>query len=265
MQREASEDRSHQELAAFQTLIETVNRLFAPGGCPWDLEQTHESLKRNLLEECYEALEAIDCGHPKKISEEMGDILVQVVFHANIAKKTGGFTLEDVLTQTNEKLVRRHPHVFGDVKVSDAREVERNWERLKRTEGRERSAAEGIPHETPALAYAQLMQERVARRGFDWDDAAGVLAKIAEEAMEVRCAEGKDRKASEIGDLLFALVNLARWEGIHAEDALRKANLRFKKRYITMEGLAKEKGEDFATLSLNKMEELWQEAKKRVG
>ena len=229
------------------------------------MEQTHDSLKRNLLEECYEALEAIDSGHSKKISEEMGDILLQVVFHANIAKKAGEFTLEDVLTQTNEKLVRRHPHVFGDVKVADAREVERNWERLKRSEGKDRSAVEGIPNDTPALAYAQLMRDRVAKRGFDWDDASGVLAKIAEEAMEVRCAEGKDRKASEIGDLLFTLVNLASWEGVHAEDALRRANLRFKQRYMTMEDLAKERGEDFTSLPLSKKEELWQEAKERVG
>ena len=258
-------DPSQQDLGTFKALISLVDRLRSPGGCPWDLEQTHQSLKRNLLEECYEVLEAIDRQDPKKISEEMGDILVQVAFHADIGKRSGQFTLEDILTQTNQKLIRRHPHVFGDTKVSDAREVEHNWERLKRQEGDRRSPVEGIPGEMPSLAHAQLMQDRDARAGFDWDDVSGVLSKIAEEIGEVENAEGPDEKASEIGDLLFALVNLARWQGVHAEDALRQANQRFKRRYMAMEKLATQRGLDFTSLPLDDKEKLWQEAKRMVG
>ena len=253
------------ETAAFQSLVRTVDRLRSPGGCPWDLEQTHESLKRNLLEECYEALEAIDSGDPSELADEMGDVLLQVLFHSDIARKSGDFTLADVMNRSVDKLVRRHPHVFGDTKVADAREVERNWEKLKRAEGRQRSIVEGIPSETPSLAYAQLMQERAARVGFDWEDVDGVLAKVAEEAREVVDAQGADAKAVEIGDLLFALVNVARWQGIHAEDALRRANGKFRKRYLAMEGLAKERGVEFDRLSMDGKESLWQEAKSLVG
>ncbi len=253
------------EVTAFEALVRIVDRLRSPGGCPWDLEQTHRSLKRNLLEECYEALEAIDSQDPQELSEEMGDVLLQVLFHADIARKAGHFTLAEVMNQSADKLVRRHPHVFGDTKVADAREVERNWEMIKQAEGGRRSAVEGIPSETPSLAYAQLMQERASRVGFDWDDVDGVLAKIAEEAREVVTAQGADQKAGEIGDLLFALVNLARWQGIHAEDALRQANRKFKKRYLTMEQLARERGVNFTGMLMDDKEALWQEAKALVG
>ncbi len=254
-------DPSEQDLGSLEALIAIVGRLRSPGGCPWDLEQTHETLKRHLLEECHEALEAIDSRDPKKISEEMGDLLIQVVFHADIAARAGHFSIEDVLTQTNQKLVRRHPHVFGGAKVSGAEEVERNWERLKRSEGNHRSPVEGIPGAMPSLAHAQLMQERVARAGFDWDDVSGALSKVDEETLEVEEAESPQQKESEIGDLLFALVNLARWEGVHAEEALRRANLRFKKRYLAMEGLASERGLNLADLPLSEKEALWREAK----
>lgn len=253
------------EITAFEALVRVVDRLRSPGGCPWDLEQTHLSLKRNLLEECYEALEAIDSQDPKELSEEMGDLLIQVLFHADIARKAGHFTLAEVLNQGVDKMVRRHPHVFGDTKVADAREVERNWERLKRAEGKKRSAVEGIPPEIPALAYTQLMGERTSRVGFDWDDVDGVIEKIAEEAREVVAAESPEEKTAEFGDLLFALVNLARWQGIHAEDALRQANRKFKERYLAMERLAKERSIDFDKLSMDGKEALWQEAKTLVG
>ncbi len=253
------------EITSFEELIRIVDRLRSPGGCPWDLEQTHVSLKRNLLEECYEALEAIDSQDPQELSEEMGDVLLQVLFHADIARKAGHFTMAEVMDRSAEKLVRRHPHVFGDVKVADAREVERNWERMKRAEGKSRSAVEGIPSDTPSLAYAQLMQERAARVGFDWEDAEGVLDKIAEEAQEVLDAEGAEEKAGEIGDLLFAIVNLARWQGIHAEDALRQANRKFRDRYLAMERLSKERGVEFDELSMEGKESLWGEAKGLVG
>lgn len=255
------------EMGEFQTLVDIVRRLRAPGGCPWDLEQTHQSLKRNLLEESYEVLEAIDRGDPAVLADELGDILVQVAFHADIARETGDFELSDVLTRINDKLVRRHPHVFAGETVGDAREVERNWERLKAEErdrqGVRKSPVEGIPSDLPALAYAQLMQDRVGRAGFEWDDISGVLDKIVEEVEEYRKAETEEQRADELGDLLFTVVNFARWSGVHAEDVLRQANQRFRSRYLGMEGLAEERGLDFTALPLNEKEELWQESKRR--
>ena len=256
---------SEEQLGSFQTLVDIVDRLRSPGGCPWDLEQTHASLKRNLLEECYEVLEAIDRGSTQALSEELGDILVQVAFHAHIAQEAGEFDLADVLAQINRKLVRRHPHVFGDVEVTDAREVERNWEKLKQAEkgqeGSKRSPVVGIPKDLPSLAYAQLMQDRAGRAGFEWDDISGVLDKVVEEVEELRRAGSHGEKSSELGDLLFTLVNLSRWLNIQAEDALRQANHRFQGRYTTMERLAADRGLDFAQLPLVAKEELWQEAK----
>ena len=256
---------SESDLGQFQTLMDIVERLRAPGGCPWDREQTHQSLKRNLVEEAYEVLEAIDQDNPKLLSEELGDLLVQVAFHADIAREAGEFQLADVITQINRKLVRRHPHVFGDASVSDAREVERNWERIKAEErqekGEERSVVDGIPKDLPALSYAQLMQDRVARVGFEWDDVSGVLDKIEEEVQELREAVTNGEKTHELGDIFFAVVNLARWLDIQAEDALRQANRRFQWRYNKMEELARERGMDFAGLPLDRKEALWQEAK----
>ena len=253
------------EHACLQTLVSIVERLRSPGGCPWDREQTHASLKRNLLEECYEMLEAIDRGDPVKLSEELGDVLVQVVFHSQMAAEAHEFGMEDVLTKVNQKLIRRHPHVFGDAVASDPREVERNWEALKAQEGPGRSPAEGIPRELPALAYAQLMQDRVSKVGFEWEDVSGVLDKVSEEVDELRNASGQDEKTGEIGDLLFSIVNLARWLGIHAEDALCQANTRFQVRYMTMEKLASERGLGFPQLPLEEKEKLWQEAKGLTG
>jgi len=247
-------------------MVDIVARLRAPGGCPWDQEQTHGSLKRNLLEECYEVLEAIDRGEPKLLAEELGDLLVQVAFHADIARESGEFDLADVLTAINRKLVRRHPHVFGDVTVSDAREVERNWERLKEQErnqqGIKRSPVDSIPKDLPALTYAQLMQDRVGRVGFEWEDISGVLDKISEEVEELRQASNEAETIHELGDLFFSLVNLSRWLNIQAEDALRQANLRFRQRYNRMEDLAARRGQNFAQLTLDEKEALWQESKR---
>jgi len=249
--------------------MDIVARLRAPGGCPWDLEQTHESLKRNLLEESYEVIEAIDQGDPAVLSEELGDLLVQVAFHADIAKEAGDFQLEDVIREINAKLVRRHPHVFADGHAKDAREVERNWERIKAEEreakGEIKSPVEGIPGDLPALAYAQLMQDRVGKAGFEWNDISGVLDKIVEEVAELKAAATPEEKMHELGDLLFTMVNLTRWSGEHAEDVLRKANQRFGKRYLGMEKLAADRSLDFNSLSLDQKEELWQEAKRLVG
>ena len=241
-------------------------RLRAPGGCPWDREQTHESLKRNLLEEAHEALEAIDADDPALLTEELGDLLVQIAFHADIAREAGQFEMGDVVERINRKLIRRHPHVFADVTVSDAREVERNWERIKAKEraavGTRKSPVDGIPASLPALAASQLMQDRVARAGFEWHDVSGVLDKIAEEIEEFREARTSEEQVHELGDLLFALVNLSRWVDVHAEDVLRQANARFRSRYLGMEELADQRGLDFEALALEEKEELWQEVKR---
>ena len=254
------------QIGEFQSLIDIVARLRAPGGCPWDAEQTHESLKRNLLEECYEALEAIDNETPMELAEELGDILVQVAFHADIARQAGSFDIADVLTAINRKLIRRHPHVFADGTASDARQVERNWEQLKAEERRQAgkpdpSAMDSVPVALPALTAAQLIQDRAARFGFDWDEVDGVLDKITEEIAEFRAAKTESERADEFGDILFALVNLARWSGVHAEDALRQSNGRFRNRYRTMERLARERGLEFGAMELEDKEALWQEAK----
>lgn len=260
------------DLGHFQTLVDLVARLRAPGGCPWDREQTHASLKRHLLEECYETLEAIDQESPPLLAEELGDLLVQIAFHADIAREAGEFTLADVLTGINGKLIRRHPHVFGNAgRIADAREVERNWERLKAAERAQpgeaapRSPVDGIPRDLPALSFAQLMQDRVSRAGFDWEDVSGVLDKVVEEVAELRQATTGPEKVHELGDLFLVLVNLCRWLDVAAEDALRQANGRFRRRYLRMEALARERGLDFAQLPLPEKEVLWQEAKKLTG
>ena len=258
-----------QELGTFNTLVDIVAKLRAPKGCPWDREQTHDSLKRNLLEESYEVMEAIDQGNPDILSEELGDLMVQVVFHADIAREAGDFQLEDVLRNINAKLIRRHPHVFSDGQAENAREVEKNWEQIKAEErqakGKSKSPVEGIPVDLPALAYAQLMQDRVGKAGFEWDDISGVLDKLVEEVAEFRAASTAKEKEHELGDLLFTIVNLTRWTGAHAEDVLRQANQRFSRRYLSMESLAEERGRDFNGLTLNQKEDLWREAKKIVG
>lgn len=246
---------------SFQELVGIVERLRSPGGCPWDREQTHASLKRNLIEECYEALEAIDIDDPAGLSEELGDILVQVVFHSQMAAESSRFSIDDVVAGVADKLVRRHPHVFGDGSAKDAREVELNWDQLKKRENEQKSTLDGIPKDLPALARAQLTQDRVGREGFEWEDISGVLDKVVEEAAEIRNAVDDDERAREIGDLLFTVVNLARWQGVHAEESLRQTNLRFQARYTTMETLAKERGLDFRLLPLADKERLWQEAK----
>ena len=238
-------------------------------GCPWVREQTHESLKRTLLEESYEVLEAIDQKDPNGLSEELGDLLLQVAFHAVIAREAGEFSITDVITHINQKLIRRHPHVFGDGTASDADEVEANWEQLKAAEraqdGGRKSPVEGIPGELPALTYAQLMQDRVGRAGFEWEDISGVLDKVAEEVEELRGAATEEERVHELGDLMFTMVNLSRWMNIHAEDALRQANRRFQGRYLQMEELADQRGQDFAGMPLMEKESLWQEAKGLEG
>ena len=247
--------------SSFQDLLGIVERLRSTGGCPWDREQTHASLKRHLLEEAYEVMEAIDGGDSFRLSEELGDVLAQVVFHAQMAREARTFDVDDVVSKVSDKLVRRHPHVFGDAAASDAREVELNWEKLKEVERGRRSPVDGIPKALPALSHAQLMQDRVSKAGFEWDDVSGVLDKVAEEAGELVEARNDEERASELGDLLFVMVNLARWLNIQAEDALRQANDRFRRRYLVMERLASDRGLDFHSLPMNDKEDLWREAK----
>ena len=260
----SSLDQPSQPPPTFQDLLQIVERLRSPDGCPWDLEQTHESLKRNLLEESYEVLEAIDSADPSKLSEELGDILVQIAFHCNIAEQAGTFQSADVIQKINDKLVRRHPHVFADAIATDVRQVEQQWEVLKEAEGIRRSRVDGIPKDLPALAAAQLMQDRVARDGFEWDDISGVLEKVAEEVEELQEADTEAERAAEFGDVLLALVNFGRWMGIHAEDALRQANTRFSQRYQLMEESARQQDTRLRNLTLDEKEALWQQAKRQL-
>ncbi len=256
-------------LAEFSGLRFVVARLRAPGGCPWDREQTHESLKPYLIEEAYEVLDALDAADPAKLAEEMGDLLLQVVLHAQLAAEEGEFALEDVLRHINSKLIRRHPHVFGEVSVRDSAEVLRNWAQIKRAERGEAekrpSILGDIPRHMPALAYALNLQKRAARVGFDWSEMAGVEDKVREELKELHGAAKQADRLHELGDLLFAIVNLARWLKVDAEEALRLANQRFLQRFHTMEQLCAERGLELSRLSLAEMDELWEEAKRNAG
>ena len=250
----------------FATLLAIIAQLRAPDGCPWDREQTHLSLRENLLEECYEVLEALDKGDSARLCDELGDLLMQVVLHAQIAREAGEFEIGDVLSKINTKLIHRHPHIFGTRKVKDADEVSHNWEVLKQEE-REAGASllDGVPKEMPALAYSQRVQGRVARVGFDWEDSSGVIEKLAEEVTELTEATSQEDKAAEFGDLLFTLANIARREGVDLESALREANERFYKRFTVMEQLCRERGLKFAELSFAEQNELWEEAKRNVA
>ena len=245
----------------FGSLLSLMERLRSPKGCPWDRQQTHASLKRNLLEECYELLDAVDRGTPQELAEELGDVLLQVLFHAQIAKEEGRFTIKDVIHGIADKLVRRHPHVFGDVNVANAEEAKVNWDRIKEREKEEGSILDGVPREMPALAQSQTIQDRVSRAGFDWDDVSGVLDKVAEELGEVKMAPSSEDRELELGDVLFALVNVGRWMGVQMEDTLRNANDRFYWRFSYMERLCRERGLSFPAISREEKEALWKEAK----
>ena len=251
-------------LNRFRTLVNIVARLRAPNGCPWDREQTHTSLRENLLEECYEVLEAIDKEDWPALSEELGDLLLQIVLHAQIAREAGEFELADVLTSINTKLIYRHPHVFGTVKATTLEEVLHNWEALKQAKRGDASALDGVSKQMPALAYSEAVQQRVAQLGFDWKDIDGVFEKLVEEVGEFKQAENQKRKTEEFGDVLFTLVNVARRMGIDSEAALREANERFRSRFAAMEDLCRRRGLTFDKLSFNEQNALWEEAKKEV-
>ncbi len=234
-----------------------------PDGCPWDREQTPDSLKHLLMEECYELLEAIEEGDPDKMVEELGDVFLHLALQIQIGTEAGRFTNEQVFGAMLEKYVRRHPHVFGDVKMEDASEAVPRWDALKREEmeGSTRSMLDGLPKAMPALSYAQAVQDRAARMGFDWEDYRSVVEKVAEELLELDDAASPEDKESELGDVLFSVVNASRWLGAEAETALRHTNRRFYGRFTTMERLCRQRGLSFQELPLDRKEELWEEAK----
>jgi tetrapyrrole methylase family protein / MazG family protein len=247
--------------SAVDRLREIVAHLRSPDGCPWDREQTHQSLKPHLIEECYELVDAIDAGDDKEMKEELGDLLLQVVLHSQMASEEDRFDMDDVAAVIADKLMHRHPHVFGENKLPDSEAVLRQWEVIKRAEKQERkSALDGVPKALPALARAQKMQTKAARVGFDWNDADGALEKVQEELAEIESAS-EHQIEEEVGDLLFAVVNFARKKGLDAEQALWKATAKFSDRFQAMERLAKDRDLELSSLNLSQMDEIWEEAK----
>ncbi len=256
----------------FEGLVAVQARLRAPGGCPWDREQTHATLKTYLIEEAYEVLDALENGSPGDLSEELGDLLLQVLFHADLAREAGTFDISDVIAGIHEKMVRRHPHVFGDVKVKTSSEVLKNWAQIKAAEKQTSSnkntlakrqvpsILDGIPRSLPALLEAYQLTRRAARVGFDWKDVDGIYDKMREEIAELRVAlDTSDRRGAEeeVGDILFAAVNLARFLGFDPEVALKQSNLKFKSRFQEMEKEASQSGKNLAQLDQEELEILW--------
>lgn len=252
---------------ALEALVQVVDRLLGPGGCPWDQEQTHETLKRHLLEEAYEVLDAIDSGDQDTLAEELGDLLLQPIMHAQMERLAGNFDIAEVARRIYRKLVHRHPHVFGQVEVSGPDEVLRNWDRIKQLEKGEqpRSILAGVPRGMASLLRAYEISRRAARCGFEWPNFEAVFDKMREEEAELHEAlEQGDpaRIESEIGDLLFTVVNVARWAGVEPEEALRKMLNRFTDRFMRMEALADRPLKD---LSAEAWDGLWEQAKRELG
>jgi tetrapyrrole methylase family protein/MazG family protein len=267
----------------FNSLVYVMGRLRGPGGCPWDREQTHDSIKHHLLEEAYEAVDAMDAGDPEVLAEELGDLLLQVVFHSQLAVSDEEFTLSDVIGHIVAKLIRRHPHVFGDVQVTGAEHVLRNWEVIKAGEreakakaGRKFEAAQAaeqglegtglllsVPRAMPALERAQQLQVRASRIGFDWTEIEGVFDKVREELGELQAEQSKERRTEELGDLLFALVCLAEWMSINAEEALRRANDKFIGRFTAMEQAIVAGGGKLRGMSVDDMDKVWNRVKQK--
>ncbi len=267
-------------MQAIDQLLEIMARMRAEGGCPWDREQSLETLKQYLVEECYEVIDAVDSGQAAKHKEELGDLLLQVVFQAQIRKEQGEFTFEDVARGIAEKLIRRHPHVFGGQAVSGSAEVLKNWEAIKAREKSEaqparaersgaggaapRSIVEGLPRHLPALHKAQHVQRRAARVGFDWKQAREVVAKVEEELAEVKAALAAGdagRIRDELGDLLFAVVNLSRFQGLNAEEALNRTVDKFVRRFQAMEERLRAAGREVAQCSLAELDAQWDAVK----
>ncbi len=255
----------------FARLVEIMATLRSPTGCPWDREQTPDTLKPYLIEETYEVLEALEAKDLQAFKEELGDLLLQIVFHSQLMTEAGVFTIDDVAQAIADKLVRRHPHVFGDVKVKDADEVVQNWAKIKAKEkaGKaDRSVLAGVPHGAPALIQAQRLGEKAARVGFDWTSATAVFEKVEEENRELAATlstQDGEQQEHELGDLLFALTSLARHLHLDAETALRKASKRFGTRFRYIETRLAQNGEEIHDTSPARLEELWQDAKQTLG
>jgi len=258
-----------------QSLVETIWRLRQPDGCPWDRKQTHESIGKNMIEEAYEALDCIEAGDEAHLREELGDVLMQVVLHAQIAADAGAFTMADVARDINDKLIRRHPHVFGERSADSADEVLAIWDSVKLAEkgAKDADAAEagerpeglleGVPRSLPALMEAQKVSRKAASAGFEWETVADVWDKVAEERAEFEAeAPGTAERELEFGDLLFALVNVARKEGIDAESALRASTAKFRERWVAMENAAYEGGVALESLTTEQLNSLWNEVKR---
>ena len=257
---------SEEELGTFQAFKEIVKKLRAPDGCPWDRKQTHDSLKQYLLEESYEVLETIDEKNMPGLSEELGDLWLQIMLHSQIAEEQGEFRLEDVLRKINTKLVYRHPHVFGGTQAKDADEVSLNWQELKGKEKpQNNSILDGVPRGMPALAASQSLQRRAAAVGFDWEKLDDVMEKLVEEINELRQAGNKAEQESEFGDVLFTLSNIARCMDIELESALRQTNARFTRRFNYIEDSCRARGLGVKNLTLAEMDSLWNEAKCKLG
>ncbi|MGB7434519.1 MAG: nucleoside triphosphate pyrophosphohydrolase [Candidatus Acidiferrum sp.] len=266
----------------FEKLVALMGRLRAPNGCPWDREQTHATLRTYLIEEAYEVLDALDSTDDAKFAEELGDLLLQVLFHAQIAHEEGRFDINDVMREIYEKMIRRHPHVFGEKQAKDAAEVLRNWERIKAEERKGKmkeggpakepaeapSVLEGVPRTLPALLEANQLTRKAARIGFDWESVDGIFEKLEEEVHELRevlAARPADasRVEGEVGDILFVAVNLARFLDIDPEIALKKTSAKFSRRFRQMERVARDQGTTIAQVPRSKMETLWEQAKQR--
>lgn len=248
-------------------LCEIISILRAPGGCPWDSEQTHETLREDLIEETYEVVEAINKKSPEMLREELGDLLLQVVFHSDIARSDGIFNFNDVCDEICKKMITRHPHVFGEIKADTTEQVLTNWDAIKMQTKNQSTVSEvidKIPREFPALMRAQKVQKKAAKVGFDWDDVSGALAKVHEEADEVAEAitgGDKDKILDETGDLFFAGVNVARFAGVSSEEALTHATDKFARRFAGVEKLANERGIDMKTAGIEVLDKLWDEVK----
>jgi len=259
---------------SFASLVALMRRLLAPDGCPWDREQDYRSLRGYVLEEACEVMDAIDSGNRHDLMDELGDLALQIAFLAELGRRDGAFGPDDVMRAICEKLVRRHPHVFGDVEVSGSDDVARNWDEIKRREKKDRPLLDGVPKSMPALERAQRLSERVSRVGFDWPDAAGSRAKVGEELRELDEAIGAGDEArihAELGDLLFALVNLSRHYGVRAEQALQTSSDEFCRRFGHVERRVKEShgdwprggdGKPAAGLLLEELDGYWEEAKR---
>jgi tetrapyrrole methylase family protein / MazG family protein len=248
---------------AFRSLLDIVRRLRGPGGCPWDREQTHASMKPYLLEETYEVLETIDEENGDQLAEELGDLLLQIVFHASIAEENGLFSMDDVVKGINAKLVRRHPHVFGNADIRTSEEQTAHWEKLKKEEGKA-SALDGVPRSAPALLKAYRVQQKAAAVGFDWEKTDQVWEKVQEEVSEFGEAlqeRHQEKMEEEFGDLLFALVNLSRFVKINPEDAARRSTDKFIRRFRRLEQVFKDRGKSMRESTLEEMDKVWNQIK----